>query len=158
MDENGVLAARGKPRMDIVSQMTASPFFDTPPPKSLDRLSFKLDQILPLDVEVGAATLVALTADCIRRGLQHCPAQPKSLLIAGGGRLNPTLMAAVSQQTGYKVEPVENLGWNGDAIEAQAFAYMAARCLRSMPITFPGTTGVATPQSGGQIARPILRH
>ena len=157
MDENGALATRGEPRMDIVRQITASPFFDTPPPKSLDRLSFNLDRILPLDVEDGAATLVSLTADCIRRGLQHCPAQPKVLLVSGGGRCNPALMAAISKQTGLKVEPVESFGWNGDAIEAQAFAYMAARCLKSMPITFPGTTGVATSQCGGRIARPIPR-
>ncbi len=154
MDQDGVLAARGTPRMDIVEQMTAVPFFDAPPPKSLDRFDFKLEPILPLGVEDGAATLVALTADCIRRSLQHCPAPPKSLLITGGGRRNPTLMAALARQTGLKVEPVEAFGWNGDAVEAQAFAYMAMRCLRGMPITFPGTTGVAAPQSGGRLVRP----
>ncbi len=158
MDKDGILAARGKPQMDIVEQMTAVPFFDAPPPKSLDRFDFKLDPILALDVDDGAATLVALTADCIRRGLQHCPEQPSSLLITGGGRHNPTLMAALAHQTGLTVEPVESFGWNGDAVEAQAFAYMAARCLRDMPITFPGTTGVTTPQSGGRLARPAARR
>lgn len=151
MDENGELAAKGTPHMDVVAQMTASPFFDASPPKSLDRFDFGLDPVSSLTVEDGAATLVALTADCIRRGLQHCPAPPRALLVTGGGRHNPTLMSVLGQQTGLPVKPVEDLGWNGDAIEAQAFAYMAVRCLRGMPITFPGTTGVAAPLTGGRI-------
>jgi anhydro-N-acetylmuramic acid kinase len=153
MDENGELATRGTPRLDIVEEMTSVPFFDSPPPKSLDRFDFKLDPVLPLGTEDGAATLVALTADCIRRGLQHCPAPPKALLITGGGRHNPALMLALTQQTGLSVMPVEDFGWNGDAVEAQAFAYMAVRCLRGLPITFPGTTGVKTPLPGGRIVR-----
>jgi anhydro-N-acetylmuramic acid kinase len=153
MDENGELAASGTPDMDIVAQMTASPFFNAPPPKSLDRFDFGLDPILSLKVEDGAATLVALTADCIHRGLQHCPVPPKALLVTGGGRHNPTLMLALAQQTGLPLKPVEDLGWNGDAIEAQAFAYMAVRCLKGLPITFPGTTGVAEPLTGGRIVR-----
>ena len=154
MDENGVFAARGRPYMEIVEQMTAVPFFDAPPPKSLDRFDFKLDPVLSLNVEDGAATLVALTADCIRRGLLHCPVPPKSLLVTGGGRHNPTLMFALVQQTRISVKPAESLGWHGDVIEAQAFAYMAVRCVRGLPITFPGTTGIPAPQSGGRVARP----
>ncbi len=154
MDENGALAARGKPHMEIVEQMTAGPFFDVPPPKSIDRFDFKLDPIFPLNVEDGAATLVAFTADCIHRGLQHCPTPPRLLLVTGGGRHNPTLMAALAQQTGLSVKPVESLGWHGDAIEAQAFAYLAVRCLRGLPITFPSTTGISAPRSGGRVVQP----
>lgn len=153
MDENGALAACGKSHQDIVDVMTSIPFLDLRPPKSLDRFDFKLDLVLPLSVEDGAATLVALTVECIRRGLQHCPVFPKSLLVTGGGRHNPVLMSALAQQIGLAVKPVESLGWNGDAIEAQAFAYMAVRCLRGLPITFPGTTGVAEPLTGGLLVK-----
>jgi anhydro-N-acetylmuramic acid kinase len=63
-------------------------------------------------------------------------------------------MAAIDARTPVALQSAESLGWRGDAIEAEAFAYLAARRLRGLPISFPGTTGVAAPTIGGKIVRP----
>lgn len=154
MDENGVLASRGKPRMDIVDTFLANPFLDASPPKSLDRYDFALQPVQALELEDGAATLTEVTAACIHCALSHCPALPMRLLVTGGGRHNPAIMEALARRTGIAVQSVDDLQWDGDAIEAQAFAYMAARSVRGLPISFPGTTGVPWPQTGGRLAEP----
>ncbi len=154
MDRDGAIAARGSSRPDIVKDIISNPYFDKVPPKSLDRFNFEIGAISSLGVEDGAATLVALTAECIYLALQHCPQRPRSIFVTGGGRRNPTLMAAIERRVELLVRPVEEMGWDGDAIEAQAFAYMAVRGVRQLPITFPGTTGVHSPMSGGRLVEP----
>jgi hypothetical protein len=52
------------------------------------------------------------------------------------------------------VETADAAGWSADALEAQAFAFLAVRSLRGLPLTFPATTGVATPMRGGLLAQP----
>ncbi|MEQ9447713.1 MAG: anhydro-N-acetylmuramic acid kinase, partial [Rhodospirillaceae bacterium] len=154
MDRDGELASRAKPRLSIVAQVLANSFFDEPAPKSLDRFDIKLPAVEDLGTEEGAATLTHLTAACIARALQHCPAPPRELLITGGGRHNRVLVGMIEQETGVNVRSVDDLGWHGDAVEAQAFAYMAVRSVRGLPITFPGTTGVREPLTGGRLANP----
>ena len=151
MDEDGAIAARGSPQLDIIEDIALNPFFAKAPPKSLDRFDFEIGAVNSLSIEDGAATLVALTAECLRLALEHCPQQPKAIFVTGGGRHNQTLMSAIERRMNLSVHPVEKLGWNGDAIEAQAFAYMAVRSIRQLPITFPGTTGVHAPLSGGRL-------
>ena len=73
--------------------------------------------------------------------------------MAGGGRHNKTLMAMISAACGVAAEPIDALGWNGDATEAEGFAYMAVRALNGQPISFPGTTGVPAPMTGGVVHR-----
>lgn len=85
--------------------------------------------------------------------LPHLPARPERLIVVGGGRHNATLLAMLADRTGLVVEPGDSIGWNGDGIEAEGFAYMAVRTLRGLPISFPGTTGVAQPIGGGVIHR-----
>ncbi|MBF0307221.1 MAG: anhydro-N-acetylmuramic acid kinase, partial [Alphaproteobacteria bacterium] len=97
----------------------------------------------------GAATLVAFTAAAVRRACDHLPARPTRWLVCGGGRLNPMVMAALAAALQAPVEPVEAVGWDGDALEAQAFAFLAVRSLRGLPLTFPETTGTAHPRTGG---------
>jgi anhydro-N-acetylmuramic acid kinase len=74
-------------------------------------------------------------------------------MVAGGGRRNPALMAALADALPVPPEPVEAAGLNGDMIEAQAFAFLAARVLRGLPIAAPGTTGAKRPLTGGRISR-----
>src|SRR5262249_22590792 len=124
------------------------------PPKSLDRFEFSLAPVEHLSPEDGAATLTAFTAACVVRGLAHCPRTPGRIFAAGGGRHNDTLMQMLAQRSGAIVASVDSLGWQGDALEAQAFAYFAVRSLRGLPLTFPGTTGVNAPLTGGKIAKP----
>ena len=154
MDAGGAVAARGRVHEDIVNAMLAAPFFARKPPKSLDRFDFSLKPVAGLSPEDGAATLTAFTAATVVRGLAHCPERPGRIFVAGGGRHNDTLMQMLAARSGAIVAPVDALGWQGDALEAQAFAYFAVRTLRGLPLTFPGTTGVNAPLSGGKLAKP----
>lgn len=154
MDEDGRVAAAGRVHDDVVARMLAEGYCDRRPPKSLDRYAFSLEPARHLSAEDGAATLTAFTAACVAHALKHCPAPPKRLLVTGGGRHNPTLMAFITKYAGIAAESVDAQGWQGDAVEAQAFAYLAARCVRGLPITFPGTTGIATAMTGGVVTPP----
>jgi anhydro-N-acetylmuramic acid kinase len=154
MDEGGRIAAAGRVNVEILQQMLTHKYFDKRPPKSLDRHDFTLAPVASLSTEDGAATLTAFTAATIAAGLNHCPEKPKRLLVTGGGRHNPTMMAFISKYAGVPAESVDSQGWQGDAVEAQAFAYLAARSVRGLPITFPGTTGIAAPMTGGVVTPP----
>ncbi len=154
MDNGGAVAAKGRVHIDIVERMLKHSYFNQRPPKSLDRFAFTADEVKDLGTEDGAATLTAFTAASVARALTHCPAHPKKLFVTGGGRHNPRLMELLAEYTGIPVASVDEIGWNGDALEAQAFGYFAVRCLRGLPLSFPGTTGVAKPTCGGRIATP----
>ena len=154
MDAGGTIAAKGKVDDGVLDRMLATPFLDRRPPKSLDRFAFPLDPLAQMSAEDGAATLTAFTAACVARALVHCPEKPQRLFVTGGGRHNATLMKMLAERTGVTVTSVDTIGWQGDALEAQAFGYLAVRCARGLPITFPGTTGVSAPQTGGRIAQP----
>ena len=152
MDRDGRLSASGTPHEPSLARLLAHPFFARPAPKSLDRQDFAqaLALVEALSVADGAATLAAFTARAVAASLW--PAPPRHVLVTGGGRLNPAIMAALRAALPCTVAPVESVGWNGDALEAQCFAYLAVRVERELPLSFPGTTGVARPLSGGAIA------
>jgi len=156
-DDNGAQAARGQVDEAFVARVLAHPFFARPAPKSLDRNDFALGHIgLPrLSVADGAATLAALTTASVARVVAHLPKPPRSWIVAGGGARNPTLLKMLAARlTPATVETANAVGWSADALEAQAFAYMAVRSLRGLPLTFPTTTGVPRPMTGGVLARP----
>ncbi len=100
----------------------------------------------------GAATLVAWIAEAVAR--TTLPSPPRRWLVTGGGRRNPAIMAALAERLDTPVEPVEAVGWDGDALEAQCFGLLAVRVLRDLPLSFPGTTGVERPMRGGRVAHP----
>ena len=154
VDRNGALAKRGAVDATSVAHFLTHPFFAAAPPKSLDRDDFV--RLVPqhLSAEDGAATLTRITAAAVSRAISHLPVPPRRWLVTGGGRHNPVLMAALAEELGSTVEPVEQVGWDGDALEAQAFAYLAVRSLRGLPLSYPGTTGVKAPQTGGRWDRP----
>lgn len=153
-DAGGAIAASGVVHEEVLARMTALDWFALPPPKSLDRHDFSLNAVSGLSFEDGAATLTAFTAETVRLALAHLPAPPARLLVTGGGRHNATLMRMLAERTGIPADPVEAVGWRGDAMEAEGFAYMAVRRLRDLPISFPGTTGVPSPTVGGVIFQP----
>ena len=93
----------------------------------------------------------ASAAAAVAAGRRHFPAPAREWLVSGGGRHNPTLIAALARRLGVSVRPVEAVGWNGDAIEAQAFAYLAVRSLAGLPLSLPSTTGVPHPTTGGRL-------
>ncbi|MGE4218530.1 MAG: anhydro-N-acetylmuramic acid kinase [Alphaproteobacteria bacterium] len=152
-DMDGRLAARGRVQESILSMLLGHPYFERIPPKSLDRDAFDPSPVHALPVEDGAATLAAFTAAAVERAVAHLPAPPLRWLVTGGGRHNPTLLAMLRTRLGVAVEPVEAVGWDGDALEAQAFAFLAVRSLRGLPLSYPGTTGVPQPQPGGRLTR-----
>ncbi|HZS65281.1 MAG TPA: anhydro-N-acetylmuramic acid kinase [Xanthobacteraceae bacterium] len=157
LDRDGDQAARGRVDKAFVDRVLAHPFFDAPYPKSLDRNDFALANVgLPdLSVADGAATLSALTAAAVARIVPRLPKPPRSWIVAGGGAHNPTLVRMLRERLApASVETGSAVGWSIDALEAQAFAYLAVRSLKGLPITFPGTTGVPRPMTGGVVARP----
>lgn len=152
-DLDGAVAARGRADEPRLARLLAQPWFTAPYPKSLDRNSFTAAMADGLSPEDGAATLTAFTAGAVGRGLDLLPRRPSRMIVCGGGRHNPTLMAELGRRTGCAVETADAVGWRGDAIEAECFAFLAVRALKGLPIGFPKTTGVPAPQTGGRVAR-----
>jgi len=150
-DADGKLAASGRVDGGIVKTLMRDPYFDRAPPKSLDRNHFAASAALveTLDDADGAATLSAFTAEATARALDHVAKPPRLWLVTGGGRRNAFLMELLAKTLAAKVEPVEAIGADGDALEAQCFAYLAIRSLKSLPLSFPTTTGVPKPLAGG---------
>ncbi|MGH7119053.1 MAG: anhydro-N-acetylmuramic acid kinase [Acetobacteraceae bacterium] len=153
-DADGRLASAGRANEAVLERLLADPYFARPWPKSLDRLAFSAaiaeSGLAALDGADGAATLAAFTAKAA--ALAPLPAPPLRWLVSGGGRHNKAIMTALRQAVAASVDPVEAVGWDGDALEAQCFGFLAARVLMGLPISFPETTGVSVPLSGGRVA------
>ena len=151
MDEGGRLAHSGRVHEKILSKLLENSFFSLNPPKSLDRDDFAsaIKLVSGLSVEDGAATLSAFSVHSIGRAQSFFPQAVRRWLVTGGGRHNTTLMAMLNQHVDVIVEPVEATNFNGDAIEAQAFAYLAIRSFYGLPLSFPKTTKVSRPMPGG---------
>jgi anhydro-N-acetylmuramic acid kinase len=150
-DLDGALARAGAVSAAHVENFLASPYFDRLPPKSLDRDDFREALPTGLSLEDGAATLTEMTAAAVAVATQHFPAPVEQLLVTGGGRHNPALIEAVGRRLNVPVKPVEAVGWHGDALEAQAFAYLAVRSVLGLPLSLPSTTGVPRPSFGGRL-------
>ena len=154
-DRDGRRAASGRADDDLIARVLAGAFFAAAPPKSLDRNDFAGLDLSQLSIEDGAATLTALIAAGIARVVPHLPREPRSWIVAGGGARNPTLMRMLAARLApATVEPADAVGWSVDALEAQAFAFLAVRAHKGLPLTFPTTTGVARPVQGGVLALP----
>ena len=155
-DEGGALALSGQVDAGVLEAFLAHPFFLRMPPKSLDRNDFHdlLSAVSSLGNADAAATLTACAAAAVARGAEHFPVPPAAVYVAGGGRLNEALMVELARRLSCPVAPVEDLGLNGDMLEAQAFAILAVRVARGLPTSGPATTGVAAQVGGGRISRP----
>ena len=156
-DKDGALASNGQVEEIIVSKYLSGPFFHAPGPKSLDRNAFSLDLLDGLSIEDGAATLSDFTARAIAKAGFLVPERPELWIICGGGRRNKMLMAMIAGLVEEAVVPAEAVGFNGDSVEAEAWAYLAVRSLKGLAITFPGTTGAPKPMTGGVLAKPKSR-
>ena len=152
-DAEGALARAGRVDEAILAAYLAHPYFSRTGAKSLDRFDFSLDPVADLTLEDAAATLTAFAAEAAARGVKTASDIPLRLVITGGGRRNPALMDAIRERLSLPVLTAEEVHWRGDSIEAEAFAYLAARCLMGLPISFPATTGVPEPMTGGRIVQ-----
>lgn len=156
-DKDGELARQGKVFDNIVADFLEHAYFSKTPPKSLDRNDFNISQLNNLSTEDGAATLTRFTAQAMATAIPFFPATPKRWLISGGGRHNKTMMAELAAIL-PQVEPVEAVGWDGDALEAQAFAFLAVRSLHKLPLSLPTTTGASHAVTGGALHRAGYGH
>ena len=157
LDRDGQLAAKGMLDGPAFMVLAQHPYYEKPAPKSLDRNAFDVSCLESLSPADGAMTLVHLTATSIARAPAWLPERPKLWIVCGGGGHNPTMMNVLRgllEPLGDRMLLAEQAGFNGDSMEAEAWAYLAVRCLKGLPITFPGTTGVAAEMSGGVLARP----
>jgi len=147
-DKDGELAKRGTVHLSIVEDYLNDDYFKKYPPKSLDRADFSLKLVEKLSPEDGAATLAAFTAEAAIAAQKHFPAEVKRWLICGGGRHNPVIMKHLSKNM-ENVAPIEAIDLEGDAIEAQAFAFLAVRSMHKLPLSLPTTTGAIRAVTGG---------
>lgn len=153
-DRDGALAARGKVDEMALSALIADPWFDEPFPKSLDRNAFSSSPVHALSLEDGAATLAAFSGFTIAAGIVAAGGAD-TVVVAGGGAHNPAILKFLEEAAaGARVLKASDLGWDGDFIEAQAFAFLAVRSLRGLPLSYPETTGVGRPMTGGILACP----
>ncbi len=155
-DEGGALAAEGDVAEKVIKEFLKHPYFFRIPPKSLDRDGFPelIKAVAKLSDADAAATLTAAAAAAVAKGAEHFPSPASRVLVTGGGRHNPVMMAMLAELLDCPVEPVEKVGLNGDMLEAQAFAYLAVRVARGLATSCSSTTGVSAAIGGGQISRP----
>jgi anhydro-N-acetylmuramic acid kinase len=156
-DRDGALSSGGQVDQKALEQLLDHPFFKIRGVKSLDRNHFSPQPVRELSLADGAATLVAFTTHAIAIAAQSLPSRPCQWIVTGGGRLNRTLIGMLRAELSAPVLVAEDFGWAGDAIEAHAFAYLAVRSLRNLPFSWPTTTGVRQPTSGGAVHRPVIR-
>lgn len=153
MDRDGMLARQGRVDEERLATLLQHPYFSEPPPKSLDRNSFSSTMVNGLSAADGAATLTAFIGASVGRALERLPRFSGQLIVSGGGRKNPAIMDAIRDRAHVEPVPAEAVGWRGDAVEAECFAYLAMRTANALPITFPLTTGVGKPMTGGRLAK-----
>lgn len=152
-DADGATAAVGIVDKTILERFSRHAFFAIKPPKSLDRDAW--DDFLPTNMPVadGVATLTMMTVQGAALAVDHMPQRPQRLYVCGGGRHNETMMRWLAGHTGMAIHSVDELGWNGDALEAEAFAYLAVRSILGLPLSLPSTTGVPEPVRGGVLSK-----
>ncbi len=153
-DDGGRIAATGKIDQAALRTLMGHPYFAAPPPKSLDRNAFDAGPTEGLPLADALATLAAFTAESVARGAEHLPREPALWVVAGGGAKNPTLLEMLRRRLEAEVATADSVGLSADALEAQAFAVLAVRSLKGLPLTYPGTTGAPRPMTGGVLARP----
>ncbi len=151
-DEGGRIAAAGHVDAAVLAQLMDNAYFDRSPPKSLDRNDFSLDAVSGLSLEDGAATLAAFTAASVAAARRWLPQPARRWVVAGGGARNPVLLSMLAERLSVPVMTADDAGLTASHIEAQAFAYLAVRSLKGLPLSFPTTTGVPEPMTGGVLA------
>ena len=153
-DAGGQIAASGSANQNVLKELLKHSYFERLPPKSLDRNEFSLRLLKNCNLEDGAATLSAFSVETVKLSQTYFPRPEKSWIVCGGGRHNNYILSKLRDRLKQPVVNAEEIKWRGDAIEAQAFAYLAIRSSLGLPISFPNTTGVKTPLTGGKRADP----
>jgi anhydro-N-acetylmuramic acid kinase len=156
-DDGGAIGSEGTVVAEVLDAYLDHPFLAMPAPKSLDRNDFLPDAAMGLELADGARTLAAVTAHTIFAASKLLPQPPKRWILCGGGRKNRNIvntLRELAESEGASVESSDELGFSGDSMEAEAWAYLAVRALRGLALSWPMTTGVAEPVTGGVLAKP----
>jgi anhydro-N-acetylmuramic acid kinase len=163
MDTNGKYGTHGTVNKDMIKLLYQKAiiknnqnFFEIANSKSLDIGDMILpSEIYSLSIEDACRTLEAFTADTIIESFKNINQPiPKNWILAGGGWNNPVILHELQTRLdkhGALAQIADELGWNSKAMEAQIFAYLAVRSLDHKPLSFPNTTGVLTPVTGGVV-------
>jgi len=155
-DKDGKIASLGKINKDILIQALKNfkqKVQDTHDPKSYDVKDFDLSFVRGLSLEDGAATLTEYTSEILCNLTHTCTSEDEDIIISGGGRKNRFLVKNIQKKINSPVKLIDDLGVDGDFVESQAFAYLAIRSYLKLPISFPETTGVVEPCTGGTIIK-----
>lgn len=161
-DKDGNLASQGKVNISLVNKWLDDEYFNLLPPKSLDRNHFHyiLEQLslTKNNHQVShnfhynnIASLSYFTAAVIDKAIKFLPKTPVEICVCGGGRHNKFILKNLANLSNIKTSNIDDLSINGDMVEAEAFAYIAARTLQNKPSSFPSTTGVFSPVVSGVI-------
>ena len=150
-DRDGIDSSKGIFNKNLINKLLKNHFFEKKPPKSLDKNYFNKSKFLKLPYYDACASIVEFTAECIRIGVTQSKYTIDNLILMGGGVKNKYLIRRIKDKLNINVLEAEVLGIDEDFIEAQAFAYLGIRSVKKLPITFPQTTGVYKPVSGGRI-------
>ena len=152
-DENGKIAFKGSVDKNILDAYLDDPYYDSSPPKSLDVNDFTLGPVRGLSIENSITTLSELTALTIVNSLSFFLNKPKKIILCGGGRKNKYLCERIKKISNILTLNIDEYKINGDFIESQAFAYLAIRSFLKKTISFPKTTGVSKPMTGGELVK-----
>ena len=163
-DKNGDIAASGQVNTDYLARVMTHEWYQRPAPKSLDRViteqMLAADQLAEMTLADAMASLAEVTAMTLINACRNLSETPERLLLTGGGARNQHLVNRIRHHCPCPVMLCDDLpnaaAIDGDFIEAELMAFLAARCLYDMAITFPGTTGVDRPRSGGVICHPLV--
>jgi len=157
-DYDGNISLSGNINYSVLKDILKHQWFNKKPPKSLDKNEFNkfiFSSLEGVAAKDKLATLSKLVALCLKRSVNFLNLKPKCIYVCGGGRNNEAIMRGLKEEFGSIILKVEEKNWNGDAIEAQAFAYLAVRSLKNLPLTINNLTGLSRDVSGGVLSLPI---
>ena len=152
-DKEGMIAFTGNVDKNILDSYLSDPYYKSLPPKSLDVNDFNLGLLMSLNLKDSVATLSELTSLTIINALNFFSSKPVQIILCGGGRKNKYISERIKKLSNIATNNIDTYKINGDFIESQAFAYLAIRSFLKKPISFPGTTGVVKPTTGGDIIK-----
>ena len=156
-DENGAMAKSGKVNKIVLDQLLKNFYeneniLNTESVQSFDTKYFNFSFVKDLSLEDGAATLTEFTAQVIISALKETDRNKEKIILCGGGRKNNFLVKRLKDKNNT-IKLIDEYGVDGDFVESQAFAYLAIRSYLKLPISFPETTGVRKPCTGGIICK-----
>lgn len=156
MDFDGTWAEKGTVDQRLLDYLLKTPYLLKQPPKTLDRDDFNhlLEHVAGSTPADGAATLTTFIVQSIVRASAFLPDKPVKWILTGGGTLNPAIVLRLKQALGASVETIAETQMPHYNLSAAGYAFLAVRSLFCLPITFPKTTGVAVPMTGGLYHAP----